>query len=72
MESNSVISAYSPPFKIVAKYFISAIISFVLLTFLLVVSYDSFGGHHFQPRVLALTHIATLGWITMIIFGALF
>lgn len=72
MDSNSVVSAYSPPFRIVSKYFISAIVSFLILTFLFLLSYDSIGGHHFQPRILALTHIATLGWITMIIFGALF
>lgn len=72
MESSSIVSAYSPPFKIVAKYFIAAIASFVLLNFLLLISYSIIGGHHFQPRVLAITHVATLGWISMIIFGALF
>ncbi len=72
MESSSIVSAYSPPFKIVAKYFIAAIASFVLLNFLLLISYSIIGGHHFQPRILAITHVATLGWISMIIFGALF
>ena len=72
MESTSITSAYSPPFKIVAKYFIAAIASFVILNFLLLISYSIIGGHHFQPRILAITHVATLGWISMIIFGALF
>ncbi len=72
MNSNGVIGAYSPPFRIVNKYFISATISFVLLTLAMVVSYQYFVGHHFQPRILAITHIATLGWITMILIGALF
>ncbi len=70
--TNSLATAYSPPFKIVAKYFSAAIFSFVLLNFLPILKYSSIGGHHFQPVILALTHIATLGWITMIIFGALF
>ena len=72
MENSSIASAYSPPFKIVAKYFIAAIASFVILNFLLLISYSIIGGHHFQPRILAITHVATLGWISMIIFGALF
>lgn len=69
---NSVTSAYAPPFKIVAKYFIAAIFSFILLTGLLLLFYKDISGFHFQPKILAITHIATLGWITMIIFGALF
>jgi hypothetical protein len=28
------------------------------------------GGHYYHPRVLALTHLVTLGWITMSILGA--
>jgi hypothetical protein len=27
-------------------------------------------GHYYQPRVLALTHVVTLGWITLTIMGA--
>jgi hypothetical protein len=27
-------------------------------------------GHYYQPRVLALTHLVTLGWITLTIMGA--
>ncbi len=72
MQSEALISAYAPPFKIVLKYFIAAVIAFVLLNFLLVVNYADINGFHFQPKILAITHIATLGWITMSIFGAMF
>ncbi|MEO8231243.1 MAG: cbb3-type cytochrome c oxidase subunit I, partial [Ignavibacteriota bacterium] len=72
MEASSIASAYSPPIKIVAKYFITAIVSFVILNFLLMISYPIISGHHFQPRILAITHVATLGWISTIIFGAWF
>ncbi|GAB4291866.1 MAG: hypothetical protein Kow0098_11460 [Ignavibacteriaceae bacterium] len=68
----SIASAYSPPFRIVSKYFIAAIVSFVLLNLFLLLNYSEIAGHHFSPKILAITHIATLGWITMIIFGALF
>lgn len=71
-QPGSLTTDLAPPFKVVVKYFITAIFSFLLLNVLLVFNYDSFRGHHFQPKILALTHIATLGWITMIIFGALF
>ena len=71
-DANSILSAYAPPFKIVSKYFIAAIFSFVLLNALLLLYYKDISGFHFQPKILAFTHIATLGWITMIIFGALF
>lgn len=69
---NSVASAYSPPFRIVAKYFAATIISFVVLNLMLVLNYLDISGHHFQPKILSITHIATLGFITMIIFGAMF
>jgi len=67
----NIASAYSPPFKVVVKYFIAGIGSFFLLNLLLLLNYDYISGHHFQPKILSLTHIATLGWITMIIFGAM-
>lgn len=68
----SIASAYSPPFRIVSKYFIAAIFSFVLLNLFLLLNHSDITGHHFNPKILTITHIATLGWITMIIFGALF
>ncbi len=67
-----VSTAYAPPFRIVLKYFLTAIFSYLLINILLVFNFDTFQGHHFQPKILSITHIATLGWITMIIFGALF
>ncbi len=70
--NNSVASAYSPPFRIVAKYFVATIISFVILNSMLTINYKDISGHHFQPKILSITHIATLGFITMIIFGAMF
>lgn len=72
IQSESIVSAYAPPFKIVAKYFIAAIVSFVLLNFLLLLNYSEIVGHHFNPKILSINHVATLGWITMIIFGAMF
>lgn len=72
MQSSSIASSYSPPFRIVAKYFIAAIVSFVAMNLMLMINYNDINGHHFQPKILSITHIATLGFITMIIFGAMF
>ncbi len=72
MIQQTLTTAYSPPLKLVGKYFIAGIISYFLLCLILLINNDSIIGFHFQPKVLAITHIATLGWITMIIFGAMF
>ncbi len=73
MNQTSLVStAYAPPFRIVLKYFGAAVFSFLLLNILLTFNFETFSGHHFQPKLLSITHIATLGWITMTIFGALF
>ncbi|MBI3112223.1 MAG: hypothetical protein HYZ01_11685, partial [Ignavibacteriales bacterium] len=65
-------STLAPPFSMVSKYFIASVLSFVLLCGLMVLFSADIQGHHFQPKLLAMTHIATLGWITMVIFGAMF
>jgi len=39
---------------------------------LLVLSHNDLTKNFFQPSLLALTHIAALGWGTMILFGALY
>src|ERR1035437_4713575 len=57
-------------YKVVLPFYGYAAISFVVLCLLLFFSAGSFSGHYFQPDILALTHIATLGWGTMIILGA--
>ncbi len=72
MQTSSIVSAYAPPFKIVTKYFVAAIIDFVILNFLLMLNYKEIAGFYFQPKVLAITHMLTLGWISMTIFGAMF
>ena len=72
MQQSSIASNLSPRFSMVAKYFAASIFAYVLLNFLLMLNYDSIQGHYFQPIILALVHIGTLGWITMIIFGAMF
>ncbi len=54
----------------VLPYYVTAAIIFLVLTLLMAFSAADFTGHFFQPHILAITHLATLGWGTMIIFGA--
>ncbi len=54
---------------VVAHYFVSAI-SFLILSVIIFLAKEDFFGHYFQPRLLAITHLAALGWATLIIFGA--
>lgn len=62
----------APPFKTVTRYFMAATFFFVAVCLYAMLAWEDIHGHYFQPRLLALTHIATLGWITMTIFGAMF
>ncbi|TXK32813.1 hypothetical protein FVR03_19555 [Pontibacter qinzhouensis] len=62
----------SPGKWVVLPHFAFAALAFVALSVLLIFSTDAFGGHYFHPKLLTLTHIAVLGWATMLIFGALY
>lgn len=54
----------------VLPFYAVAAFAFVLLSSLMFVSADKLQGHYFQPDILALVHLAALGWASMIIFGA--
>lgn len=60
----------APSPSVVLPYYTTAALAFLLLTILMLFSAMDFTGHYFQPHILAITHLATLGWGTMIIFGA--
>lgn len=62
----------APSKNVVLPHFIYSTVSFLALAIMLVFSSDSLAGHYFQPSILAMTHVAVLGWATMIIFGALY
>lgn len=50
-------------------FYLSASVCFLLLAVLLLFSMDAFSGHYFQPKLLAVTHLAALGWGTLLILG---
>ncbi len=62
----------SPSPSVVIPHYISGAVFFIVLCFLILLSSDAFIGHYFHPKLLAITHLAALGWGTMIILGALY
>ncbi|MDX5347460.1 MAG: cytochrome c oxidase subunit I [Hymenobacteraceae bacterium] len=57
---------------VVLPHYAFAALSFLVLNVLLLFSTDAFAGHYFHPKLLTLTHVAVLGWATMLMFGALY
>lgn len=66
------ITQKGPSAGVVIPHYICGALFFVVLCFFILFSSDAFIGHYFHPKLLAITHIAALGWGTMIIFGALY
>lgn len=60
----------SPSNRAVLPYYISGAILFLLLSQLLLWNAEVLHGHYFSPKLLAMVHLAALGWGTMVIFGA--
>jgi hypothetical protein len=52
------------------SYLVTATAAFVLAALAVPWLAPELAGHYYQPRVLALTHTVTLGWITLTIMGA--
>jgi hypothetical protein len=57
-------------FKIVVTHYVVAAFCFLMLSIMMLLSAKAFTGHYFHPQILAITHMAALGWGTMIILGA--
>ncbi len=62
----------APPFRLVVTYYVTSLAFFITGVFLTLVNFRDLKGFYFQPHILAITHILALGWITMIISGAMF
>lgn len=59
-------------YRIIIAHYISSAIFLLVIPILLIFSTEAFLGHYFHPKVLAITHLTTLGWITLIIIGSLY
>jgi hypothetical protein len=52
------------------SYLVPAAAAFVLAALAVPWLAPELAGHYYQPRILALTHTVTLGWITLTVMGA--
>jgi len=57
-------------YSIVVTHYVAAAFCFLVLSVMMLFSVNVFTGHYFHPQILAITHMAALGWGTMIILGA--
>lgn len=62
----------APSPKVILPYFVFGALSFLAAAIVLFFSSSELTMHYLNPKLLTLTHITVLGWITMIIFGALY
>lgn len=67
-----VASQNAPSPSVVIPHFIFGGAILIIVFAALVISPEALLQHYFNPKLLAMTHLLALGWITMIIFGALY
>ncbi len=60
----------TPSVTLPLAYLAMAALAFVLAALALPGLGAALAGHYYHPRLLALTHVVTLGWITLAILGA--
>jgi hypothetical protein len=60
----------APTVTLPLAYLATAAVAFVLAALALPGLGAALAGHYYHPRLLALTHVVTLGWITLAIMGA--
>ena len=61
-----------PPISVPFRYFISAVIFLLLTALLILVSGETIWLSRWQPILLAITHLFTLGFISMVMMGAIY
>lgn len=69
---DAVTGKNAPGASLVLVHFFAGGICLLAAVLLLTLFPEMLSGHYFSPKLLAVTHLLVLGWITMIIFGALY
>jgi len=67
-----VASQNAPSPGMVIPHFIFGALTWMAITILIVFFPDAFTQHYFNPKLLSITHLLVLGWVSMVIFGALY
>lgn len=68
----AVASQNAPSPNVVVPHFIVGGAFWLAIISLIIVFPESLTQHFFNPKLLAITHLLALGWISMVIFGALY
>lgn len=69
---NGLQTANAPSSKIVIPHFIAGAIAFFVVAVLLLISNPELLTTYYNDKLIAITHIAVLGWASMMAFGALY
>lgn len=69
---NQIASQNAPSPNVVVPHFVFGALTWLVVTLLIVFRPEAFTQHFFNAELLAITHLLVLGWITMVIFGALY
>jgi len=69
---NNLQTDNAPSLSVINPHFIFGALSFLALSVITILADTDLLGPYFNGRILAVTHLAVLGWATMIVFGALY
>jgi hypothetical protein len=62
----------APSVWVVAPHYLVGTVSFILASVLMVIHYEDLLNYHLTPTLIAITHLIILGWVSIVIFGALY
>ena len=65
-------SQNAPDIRVVTPHFIFGAVSLILVALMILLADTHLIGPYFDNKIVAITHMAVLGWGTMIVFGALY
>lgn len=69
---NQLASQNAPSPWVVVPHFIFGGLIWLSVTLIIIFNPEAFTQHFFNSQLLSITHLLALGWITMVIFGALY
>ncbi|HEY9169042.1 MAG TPA: hypothetical protein VIN72_06115 [Lutibacter sp.] len=69
---NQIASQNAPSPKVVVPHFVFGSLTWLAVSLLILFNPTAFTQHFFNPLLLSITHLLALGWMTMVIFGALY
>jgi hypothetical protein len=69
---NNLQTGNAPSLSVVVPHFVYSALSFLCLTVFIILAGTDVLGPYFSGKLVAITHLAVLGWASMLAFGALY